>query len=136
MGFDVDGWGTLEKDKIVICGEKISKDSRAKHPFEFRTNKGCGQYLFQALAKTGIKPGDIHIMNLWHKNGSQGDWEGALTLLQPKKIIAFGKKVQAELIRANFENVEIPHPQFWKRFHYKDIIGYIKILQEAFDDSL
>lgn len=127
----VTSWGTLETERIMFCGEKIPTNSRAIFPFAFRTNKGCGQYFFQALVATSITPNDVHIMNLWNKDDSLADFQAIFELLKPRKIIALGKKVSGMLTEHHVEHLGIPHPQHWKRFHYNDLIGYIRILQAA-----
>ena len=44
-------------------------------------------------------------------------------------VIALGKKA-AEACQDR-EHVELPHPQYWKRFHHHDIDEYIRVLEEA-----
>ncbi len=134
--FKIDSWGTLDRNATLLCGDKFNKNSGSKYPFHFSTNKGCGKYLFRALATTRLLPNAIHIMNLWHKDESQGHLKEAINFLQPRKIIALGKKVSQELQNYGFEHAIIPHPQYWKRFKYHQICAYTKLLRESsYNDS-
>ena len=132
---EMNSWGSLDKGNILICGEKLNDNSTAKYPFDFRTNGGCGRYFFQALQRTDIRPENIHILNLWFRSGGKHRYQKALDFLQPRKIIALGKKVEKELTQFNVHCIQVPHPAYWKRFHYQEFIEYSTLLQEAFNDS-
>jgi hypothetical protein len=58
---------------------------------------------------------------------------GVLTALGRPKVVALGHKASDELKRQSIAHTTAPHPQWWKRFRYRDMVGYTEAIQEAVD---
>lgn len=51
----------------------------------------------------------------------------------PTNVVALGNVASLRLEKAGIEHEKIPHPQYWRRFHYGNPAGYSALLKEAVD---
>lgn len=141
LKFNVDSWGTLNKGGILICGEGLNPKTKEKYnlkyPFDYPINSyaGCGRFFFECLLKTSASPSDIHIMNLWHSDGSQGKVDSAIQFLEPRVIIALGDRVERCLSDFKRPLIKLRHPAAQKRFDNRNIDNYIDNFQKAIDSE-
>ncbi len=99
-------------------------------------NEGpAGRYLFQALrtAKLGLK--DVCILNAIQWDGrtindlataDRGWWTNKY---DNEKVVALGNVADRELDAAGIPHRMVPHPQFVRRFHYKRVSEYGKMIR-------
>jgi hypothetical protein len=141
LKFNVDSWGTLRKHGILICAEALNPETKRKfnlkYPFDFphKSFAGCGRFFFECLLKTSASPGDIHIMNLWHSDGSQGEVVSAIRYLSPRIIISLGDKPFKYFKDLRKHTIKLNHPAHQKRFSSHKQLEYINKLQEAIDSE-
>lgn len=139
---DVPSLGWWEAPYILV-GDEPSSFSKLKFIFDshgsslsklrgvggapFRSTSG--EYLYRALRDAGIH-NDVCIFNSRVLDGREisevwKDWPF------PGTTIALGKKASERLERANVEHVMIPHPQYMRRFHHKDLKLYGEMIRNA-----
>lgn len=101
---------------IIIVGESFAErkepDPFYQAPFVSFSNEGCSQWLTDRIANTGINEGWI----LW-LNSDQD-----LSFLLGEElfdcvVFTLGENASKELGAIGVQHVDVPHPQYWKRFH-------------------
>jgi hypothetical protein len=114
------------KSKIMLVGEQFNTSVTLKEEFAFSDYKGSSDYLSKALYFINE---DIYLTNS-EKTGNVTLFE-EIMIVNPNVIIALGNKASAILNHFKIKYEKIPHPQFWKRFHNKDLKSYIRIIKNA-----
>ena len=118
--------------KVIIVGDEFTLRRRAfphAKPFDFGE---ASKMLFQALRELN----DVYITNSrYHDLGdirSQFQLSDELKRFAGAKIIALGKDAADRLKRVGFPAHQLlPHPQYWRRFKYKDRDTYIAELRQV-----
>lgn len=130
---DVNGWGSLEKGKRLLVGDKLNNSMpNAIYPFYSTSNSGCGTYLFESLSLTTLRPSDLHIINVREYKNQVINVKRIVEFLQPSSIVALGKDAHLELSRQGIKvTSEIPHPQYWRRFKHYYIEEYANLLMKG-----
>lgn len=111
--------------RYLIVGERAN----GSLDLPFFSTSGSSAYLSRALCLADFSEHEL----MWMNARDASDNVNALPLRSADgcklKVIALGKKA-AEACRGR-EHVELPHPQYWKRFHHHDIDEYVRALKEA-----
>lgn len=138
--------GNWRNPKAVLVGNRFSgywnfpppgdprwEEDRFKYSRPF-IGTNSGRYLLEALLLIErFCTCDVLIIN------SYKDWlpaDDSYRLLRRQlelfdNIVCLGKRALSR-VAGNVENVRhVPHPQYWKRFHYHDAAGYARRLEEA-----
>lgn len=100
-------------------------------PLVFRSP--CGDYLRRALEAAGLGLRDYHVLNgwLWNEDGTVRPHE-QLRDWRHKPYIALGRSAERALAEVGIVPVAaIPHPQFFKRFHFSELDTYAGLIKEA-----
>ena len=92
-------------------------------------NSTSGEYLYGALTSAGIQ-NDVCIFNSRLLDGREVKdifqrWEF------PGTTIALGKRASERLEATGVDHVMVPHPQYIRRFHHKDIELYGSMIRDA-----
>lgn len=84
-------------------------------------NSPSGEYLYRALLNTGLTLNDYCVINSVQHDGTPiGELIENHAPLFSATVVALGKNAATELRRAGIPiDVEVPHPQYVKRFHFK-----------------
>lgn len=96
----------------------------------------AGRYLYQTLraAKVGIR--DVCILNAiqWDGRtvsdlvGEDPQWWGRVILGEGAEVIALGNVAAEQLERARIPHRKVPHPQYVRRFFYKRLADYGRMI--------
>lgn len=96
--------------KTVLVGEgfaeRKNQDPWYQWPFGSFSNSGCSRWLADELNSHHINERDL----LW-VNSDQD-----LSICRGKRVIAMGREAKVSLDVLDIPSVEVPHPQYWKRF--------------------
>ena len=135
--------GFTEMAKILMVGERAgNKDQRGKirYPFCSRDDQlSSALWLNRALDNLNISEHELCWVNAFDESWTETSTE-LLELLDEKnykweKIVALGQTAATHLSRCGLKEdkdfVKIPHPQWARRFRYRDHQWYTQILGEA-----
>lgn len=97
------------------------------------SGKGCSEWLAEQLDKANISETALYWINARDPKPLSGRATPATFLdeLQPKMIIALGDMAMQWCRASEKPFVSVPHPQWWKRFHYYEQYPLIPLLQET-----
>jgi hypothetical protein len=101
-------------------------------PLVFKS--ACGDYLRQALDVAGLSLTEYHVLNgwLWNEDGTVRTHDVWDTRWRHVPHVALGRRAEDALAAAGITPVAtLPHPQWWKRFHFADLAGYAARIEEA-----
>lgn len=118
----------------LFVGERISPASPYfMFDWPFHDEGACSRYLWDRLRDAGIDERSIAFCNATHRDYhlTHPNLDRTLCHHQWKHVVALGKTAVTELKGLGVEPREVPHPQFWKRFHAHEDKTYEKLLQEA-----
>jgi uracil-DNA glycosylase len=139
------GAGQLRSPNVVIIGEGLSPKAWTTVPF---AHGPAGDFLAWALERAYRKLDIAPLSGLYVTNADKGSERNAamlraelrfLMLPENAVIITLGKEA-AELMRFVAPSVgedleakiaELPHPQYWRRFHYGRKAEYVTMLVNA-----
>lgn len=80
-----------------------------------------GLYLWKAIATVSLHPHDMYYTNAIKPPGKLDDLEAELHgEVLPDVVIALGKIASKKLWSSGVSHHAIPHPAFWRRFHWDD----------------
>jgi thymidylate kinase len=95
----------------------------------FRATSGA--YLLDALLRTPFDPHTFGVIN-----GCDVDHvEDAWAELDKPRLVALGRNAEARLGQLGLPHGAVPHPQFIRRFHHRDIEAYARALVRALVDQ-
>ncbi len=123
------GCGDIFNAPVALIGEQFNcKGPYHKHAFGWHS--GSSKFLHQTLAFTS-NPKHYYLTNAIKTNDENKNVElliKELSIIQPKIIIALGRKASYILKLADISHEYVPHPQFIKRFKYSQIEIYAEII--------
>jgi len=120
--------GSIELSKFVLIGESPANETTNKRYYPFCDIAGCSGWLNLLLNKEEINEEKLFWINAHHLDGSPNDVR-LLDLLEGKQIICLGKKAEKWVKPTGKKYVEVPHPQYWKRFKSKEKYPLIDLLK-------
>ena len=130
-----ESWGSLGEGINLFVGDSFNIGNLVKYPFQVLNGSSCGNLLWEALDMTRARPYTSHVLNSMKIDGTYQDWDAIVEFFKPRRIIALGKEARERLHDARVEHRTMPHPSYWKRFHYKDIAEYGRRLEVLLSDS-
>lgn len=123
---DCTGIGTVVGSKFVFVGEAVNvRTSWMGLPFD---NGPCSEYLLKAMLLSDVNESKVYMTNantITHKEIA------FLTSTGETRFISLGNKAFQQLNKMGITSWKIPHPQFWKRFHFTDVEKYAAVISEA-----
>ena len=118
--------------KTLVVGER-SNDPEGPMPHPFFSNRASSRYLARALNRARIPQTDIVMVNAFDPDGTSFALRNLI--FKPwERIITLGRTAsdQVRFISPGAGIAEVPHPQYWSRFHHGNLDGYANKLAEAF----
>lgn len=109
---------------FLLVGD-VGSDPTALVDLPFFATSGSSGYLTTALDEAGFTEDEVAFVNAHRHDGQQ------VLLPQLPVVIALGQRAAAACRTQALEFVQVPHPQFWKRFHHHDLAGYAKLLRRC-----
>lgn len=125
--------GDAAKQQRFQTGVFAMADYYNKVPFQKCTS---GRYLHLTLTTADIPLTDYCIFNSRLLEGQEiaqylgpDVFESSAPGWKNAEVVALGNEADKRLTVAGFPHRTVPHPSYWKRFHYRDIYGYAKQLK-------
>lgn len=126
-----DGIGNPVNPSVMFIADRQNKPGEYVfngNPMEnLALNSRCGRYFMEALEMC-LRLNDCFIVNSVQLTGKNLD-ESFLKKINPRVTIALGRDA-AKAVAFNVDD-EIPHPQWWMRFRFYDIIDYTKLINRV-----
>jgi hypothetical protein len=92
----------------------------------FFSTRNSSDYLTRAIDAAGLGENEVAFMNSTAKDG------GRNRIPHGVQVVALGKAAAAECSHQNIlRYAEIPHPQYWRRFHRFQLTAYAEMLRKA-----
>jgi adenylate kinase family enzyme len=114
--------------KVIIVGDAFNKKARNYKPHAFSSAGGCSDYIHKALELTGL-PQDIFYLTNSDKSLDILEYE--INEVRPVSVIALGENASKRLQLISRGHFALPHPQYFKRFMYRDINKYAYMINLA-----
>lgn len=125
---------------ILMVGEQVN-DAVVPWDLPFHALTGCSRYIYDHIKALGVAERDLAWANARDRGGVSNDLAQVVSVMPNlKRVIALGtvaQKVcqkefgQFELGSPILTVHEVPHPQYWKRFHAGRSQAYQDQLKEA-----
>ncbi|HEY6019185.1 MAG TPA: hypothetical protein VIY48_04575 [Candidatus Paceibacterota bacterium] len=126
------GWIGHHNPKCLLVGDELGplrKDSTPPHDVPFAPYRSTsGHYLMKALDKWNRF---AVINSLTERTGEVRDLARVWEAFGGPNVVALGKRASRELTKQRIDHVDIPHPQFWRRFHHYQLDEYKAMIEEA-----
>lgn len=91
-----------------------------------------GGYLWRCLLDAGFPGHQMYFTNAVKQLGQREDLAEELhEEVLPEVIIALGQVASKSLWEYGVSHIALPHPSFWRRFHYRQRDQYIYMLKES-----
>lgn len=126
--YKFEGSGAYLNNPIMLVGDQYADDSFVdKHDrMTFISNNNSSYYLHDALELTK-NPKDYYLTNSRKYENDDLNLQALqeeVEYLKPKKVIALGNKSSVLLKKAKIEHIKVEHPQYRRRFKFKQINEY------------
>lgn len=133
MGPGVGNWNPSKS--ILIIGEKPGNGlPMTKRDYAFLCSRGSSGWLCKQLDESGVKESDLYWCNAQDRNGNYTDLS-FISELDPPYIITLGKIAFNACSNRNIKVLDVPHPQYWKRFKSKEEYPLVSILKSLCDKN-
>lgn len=120
----------------------IGEKSNGRLDLPFFTMSNSSGFFYWSLIKAGYHERELALVNAFKLNGVPYNLADALGALpNVRSVIALGNKAYEEFLYQVHHNSifkiwlpdirKLPHPQYWKRFHFNKTAQYVKLLKEA-----
>lgn len=90
-----------------------------------------GMYIWRAIAIAGYHVGDMYFTNALKQLGQRDDLREEARQAAPRRVIALGQIASNKLFEQEISHWALPHPSYWRRFHYRRFPEYVAALKEA-----
>lgn len=113
------GLGRFAPRRVVaLVGEAMNSHHVLDLPFVSEKRGGSGPWIAQQLEDWGISEGSLYWVNAYF--AGQPQQLSFLRLLKPLKVVALGAIADERLRLLRVDHEVVPHPQYWKRFHFNE----------------
>jgi hypothetical protein len=132
-GPGIGAWRKLHQVTVLVgdqMGQRIfdGRSTTPEVPFVSFSRAGCADWLTQRLEDAGVPETELYWINTRTADGATTDSKFIRTL-QPRRIIALGDVAARWCERElQIKFTAVPHPQFWKRFHTRELYPLIQEL--------
>lgn len=107
------GVGQFSQRSTLLVGDQLNQGD-----FPFVSLTGCSPWLADQLESAGVGEDQLYWVNAKTAADQPTDPD-FIDKLQPAKVIALGEVAAGWCRDAGVVHVQVPHPQFWKRFHHR-----------------
>ena len=98
-------------------------------PFVWHEGLSAATYLNRALHELDADETRLAFTNALHPTDTLGD---LLPNLGARRVVTLGAVARERVKQLGHPvHADLPHPQWWRRFRYRDLDGYARLLQEA-----
>ncbi len=130
LPFRHEGIGSPNPEVVFVGDRHGGCDGPCGDPLVFRSP--CGDYLRQALDYTGMDLSEYHVLNGWVRGRAVEVYpHPGLMTFKPRVFVAMGEEAGRALSELGVEYQQVPHPQYMKRFHARDVEAYGAMLKKA-----
>lgn len=126
------GTGSWRPGGALLVGDRPNPRSAGAGfppwPFASQLREGCSAWLSEHLEAAGVPEARLYWVNAYARSGeSNGSLAELARRLQPRVVVALGKHAADALAREGVANVQVHHPQHWKRFHahHRYVLGRV-----------
>ncbi len=126
--------------EIMIVGEQLRpKATLNEYPFSSGTSS---EYLYSTLKESNLYKKDIYLTNAFKPWLPNDDVAAEILKLEiqwikPKTIVFLGQKAADFATKYEIDDdsnkIMIPHPSYWKRFHYEKLKEYAEMFTKGVD---
>lgn len=115
--------GHMDLARFVFVGEQTRKVYRGFDHWPFHANSGCTVYLAQCLDRLNVNEDQIMFTNIHAPD------QHVHALASKLRVVALGNESAKGLARLKVDFIQIPHPQWARRFrhHTRDYESAIRI---------
>ncbi|KKN86943.1 hypothetical protein LCGC14_0265060 [marine sediment metagenome] len=124
-----DGMGTVMPE-VWFVGEQHNLKDKNFLP-NTTLSGGCGKHLFKAFKVAGFNWDRVHVSNAYDDDGVPYPLYDKWAALGYPKVVALGGKAMAALAAYDVRSAGVWHPQYMRRFHANDVLGYAENLRKA-----
>lgn len=111
----------------LVVGERIA-ESHHGVDWPFTGFSGVSTWLTQQLMFADAREEDLYWVNAFQPNTEPTD-PAFIERLNPKRIVALGSIARKWLEDAGHKPIEVPHPQYWKRFRAMEEYPLLEVLR-------
>jgi len=126
------GAGAFRPGVALLVGERpgVAKSGQLKHrlPFVSFDGAGCAGWLAEQLASAEVEEADLYWVNAYDAVGVPTD-AAFVRELAPSAIVALGSVAGRWCRDVHLRYRAAPHPQYWKRFHYRERYPLLDVLR-------
>ena len=127
------GIGSYHHHKVMIVGDRHGRSLQPYNvklnvPFVSMSGVGCSEWLTQELIWAHICECQLYWINAYDQNGQETNPDFMYCETVP--TIALGGAASKWCDKHNIHHQRIPHPQFWKRFHYDEDYPFAPLLKD------
>jgi hypothetical protein len=115
--------------RYLLVGDTGS-NAEATIDLPFFATVNSSKFLTEALHKAGYKEEEVAMVNAY-RHGEDKHRLVKAEIQQFPVVIALGGRAADALRELDLPFQQVPHPQYWKRFHRKDIDVYPSFLRTA-----
>lgn len=115
---------------VLLVGDQAG-DVTVGPDLAFFSTGGSSRYLTAALDAAGISESSVAFVNARDRHGRWNAIPSANGAGVPWRVVALGRVAAAACRARGIACREVSHPQFWRRFHYADMMTYARQLRRA-----
>lgn len=126
--------GSLATARYLFVGAEISPKIRPTQPawpFFWNDQMSAATYLNGVLHRMKFDETRAVWMNARPRDWDDGQIMDVLDAAPHLRVIALGSMASSYLSVLGVAAIEVPHPQWWRRFRFNDADGYAKLLEGA-----
>jgi len=112
------------KARVLFVGDR-GADPTAPFDLPFFATVNSSAYLSTAIAMAGLEEDEIAFINAYNHR------RDPYRLPQLPVVVALGETAAGECESQGLKFKRVPHPQYWRRFHHHDLLGYAGKIKEA-----
>lgn len=113
--------GASEATALLVGDRRSAGGTSAWLPFVNYDLSGCSAWLAEYLESAGVPESALTWVNAYRRDDEATALEEVVALARPRVVVALGAVAHGALqARGVAAHVEVPHPQFVKRFHHHD----------------
>lgn len=126
------GWIGNHHPRCLLVGDELGplrEGTTPPHDVPFAPYRATsGHYLMKSLDKWN-RFAVVNSLN--ERTGKERDLIKIWTAFRGPNVVALGKRASRILMKQGIAHVDVPHPQFWRRFHHYKLDEYKAMIEEA-----
>lgn len=132
------GTGSWRSGGALLVGDRANPSTASAGfppwPFISQLREGCSAWLSEQLEAAHVPEAKLYWTNAYNFHGEVAAPLAPLVhRLQPKLVVALGKNAADALSAEGVAHHQVHHPQYWKRYHYRDAYVLCKVLRKGLE---